>query len=258
MGSLGINKKQLTKLPSKNINVGDGVFVLKDDEIKKLNLIKDEKKVLRKYLELLDVGKYKINYSNNYIIYTSNDVIKKIKNKEYINLKIHLDKFKKYITSSNAPYGLHRPRNKNYFTEPKIIFKCMFLKPDFTFDDTGFYLGFSFISIIKKSSLDLKYLLALLNSKYGFYWFIKNAKLRGVGFDVTNDMLRNFPIPKINEVNKNQIQKIIKIVSKILKENPDDKSIHQIDEIIFKICKFNDKQVNEINNAIKRFLDKYE
>ncbi len=253
-----INKKQLTKLPSKNINVGDGVFVLKDDEIKKLNLIKDEKKVLRKYLELLDVGKYKINYSNNYIIYTSNDVIKKIKNKEYINLKIHLDKFKKYITSSNAPYGLHRPRNKNYFTEPKIIFKCMFLKPDFTFDDTGFYLGFSFISIIKKSSLDLKYLLALLNSKYGFYWFIKNAKLRGVGFDVTNDMLRNFPIPKINEVNKNQIQKIIKIVSKILKENPDDKSIHQIDEIIFKICKFNDKQVNEINNAIKRFLDKYE
>ena len=253
-----INKKQLTKLPSKNINVGDGVFVLKDDEIKKLNLIKDEKKVLRKYLELLDVGKYKINYSNNYIIYTSNDVIKKIKNKEYINLKIHLDKFKKYITSSNAPYGLHRPRNENYFTEPKIIFKCMFLKPGFTFDDTGFFLGFSFISIIKKSSYDLKYLLALLNSKYGFYWFIKNAKLRGVGFDVTNDMLRNFPIPKINDVNKNQIQKIIKIVSKILKESPDDKSIHQIDEIIFKICKFNDKQVNEINNAIKRFLDKYE
>ena len=138
--------------------------------------------------------------------------------KEYINLKLHLDKFKKYITSSNAPYGLHRPRNENYFIEPKIIFKCMFLKPDFTFDDSGFYLGFSFISIIQKSSLDLKYLLALLNSKYGFYWFIKNAKLRGVGFDVTNDMLRNFPIPKINNENKNQIQKIIKMVNKILKE----------------------------------------
>ena len=125
-------------------------------------------------------------------------------------------------------------------------------------DDTGFYLGFSFISIIQKSSLDLKYLLALLNSKYGFYWFIKNAKLRGIGFDVTNDMLRNFPIPKVNNENKNQIQKIINIVSKILKENPNDQSIHQIDEIIFKICKFNDNQVNEINNTIKRFLDKYE
>ena len=253
-----INKKQLTKLPNKNINVGDGVFVLRDEEIKKLNLKKDEKKVLRKYLELLDVGKYKINYSNNYIIYTNSDVLKKIKNKEYINLKLHLDKFKKYVTSSNAPYGLHRPRNENYFIEPKIIFKCMFLKPDFTFDDSGFYLGFSFISIIQKSSLDLKYLLALLNSKYGFYWFIKNAKLRGIGFDVTNDMLRNFPIPKVNDENKNQIQKIINIVSKILKENPNDKSIHQIDEIIFKICKFDDNQVNEINNTIKRFLDKYE
>ena len=71
-------------------------------------------------------------------------------------------------------------------------------------------------------------------------------------------MLRNFPIPKVNDENKNQIQKIINIVSKILKENPNDKSIHQIDEIIFKICKFDDNQVNEINNTIKRFLDKYE
>tara|TARA_B100001057_G_scaffold501149_2_gene621103 strand:+ start:445 stop:3711 length:3267 start_codon:yes stop_codon:yes gene_type:complete len=253
-----INKKQLIKLPNKNINIGDGVFVLRDDEIKKLNLKKDERNVLKKYLELSDVKKYKINYSKNCIIYTSIDVIKKIKKKEYINLKLHLDKFKKYITSSNAPYGLHRPRNENYFIEPKIIFKCMFLKPDFTFDDSGFYLGFSFISIIQKSSLDLKYLLALLNSKYGFYWFIKNAKLRGVGFDVTNDMLRNFPIPKINNENKNQIQKIIKMVNKILKENPDDKSLNQIDEIIFKICKFNDKQIIEINNTIKRFLDNYE
>ena len=33
-------------------------------------------------------------------------------------------------------------------------------------------------------------------------------------------MLRNFPIPKVNDENKNQIQKIINIVSKILKENP--------------------------------------
>ena len=253
-----INKKQLTKLPNKNINIGDGVFVLRDDEIKKLNLKKDERNVLKKYLELSDVEKYKINYSKNCIIYTSIDVINKIKKKEYINLKLHLDKFKKYITSSNAPYGLHRPRNENYFIEPKIIFKCMFLKPSFAFDDSGFYLGFSFISIIQKSSLDLKYLLALLNSKYGFYWFIKNAKLRGVGFDVTNDMLRNFPIPKINDENKNQIQKIIKMVSKILKENPDDKLLNQIDEMIFKICKFNDKQIIEVNNTIKRFLDNYE
>jgi len=56
----------------------------------------------------------------------------------------------------------------------------MFLKPNFTYHDSGYYLGFSFISIIQKSSLDLKYLLVILNSKFGFYWFIKNSKLRGI------------------------------------------------------------------------------
>lgn len=253
-----VNKKQLLRFPNKNINIGDGVFVLNENEVKKLNLEKTENKILKKYLVLLDVEKYKINYSKNYIIYSADDVIDKIKNNEYSNLKIHLDKYKKYITSSNKPYGLHRPRNQNYFTEPKIIFKCMFLKPNFTYDDSGYYLGFSFISIIQKSSLDLRYLLALLNSKYGFYWFVKNAKLRGIGFDVTNDMLRNFPIPKVNKENKNDIDKIIKIVTNIIETNPDDKLINQIDDLIFKICKFSKNQIIEINKSLEIFLEKYQ
>ena len=169
-----ISKKILKEKPSKEINVGDGVFVLNQNELSKINPNKEEEKIIKKYLNSNDVDKYKINFNNKYLIYSNKEFEKKIKNKENLNLNNHLKKFKKYITSANGPYGLNRSRNENYFLEPKIIFKNMFLEPAFTYDDKQHFVGFSFAVIIKNSHLSLKYLLALLNSKYGFY--IKSNK----------------------------------------------------------------------------------
>ena len=131
----------------------------------------------------------------------------------------------------------------------------MFLRPGFTYDESKYFFGFSFISIIKNSSISLKYLLGLLNSKYGFYWFIKNAKIRGVGFDVTNDLVRNFPIPKINEQNNKFVIKIISIVEKLLlSKNNEQTLLDQIDKLIFNVCKLNDKQISNIDSTISNFL----
>jgi len=251
-----ISRKQLKLNPNENIKVDEGVFVLNKTELNNLKLNKDETLVIKKYLHLADVSDYTIDYSNNYIIYSTENIIQKIKNKTFANLRSHLDKYKKYITSSNAPYGLHRPRNKNFFLEPKIIFKCMFLKPSFTYDESKYFFGFSFISIITNSSTSLKYLLGFLNSKYGFYWFIKNAKLRGVGFDVTNDLIRNFPIPKINKQNNKFVIKIISIVEKLLL-NKDNKQtlLDQVDKLIFQLCKLENNQIIEIETTVSDFLN---
>jgi len=250
-----IKEKNLIEKPSRDINIGDGVFVLNQEEISKINPDKDEKKVLKKYLNSSDVEKYKINYSNQYLIYSDKEVIKKIKNKQYLNLLNHLKKFKKYITSGNGPYGLHRPRNENFFLYPKIIFKNMFLQPAFTYDEDKYYVGMSFIVIIENSGISLKYLLALLNSKFGFYWFIKNAKERGIAFDVTVEKIKKFPIPKVNKENKKIVDNIITIVETLLlSKNNEQSLLDQIDKLIFKICKLNDKQISNIDTTISNFL----
>ena len=254
-----ISKKNFKNKPSKNIGIGDGVFVLNENEISKINPNKEEKKLFKKYLNSNDVEKYQINFDNEYLIYSDNEISKKIKDKYYPNIENHLNKYKKFITSGNGPYGLHRPRNENFFLNPKIIFKNMFLKPAFTYDEEKFYVGISFIVIIQNSSLSLKFLLALLNSKFGFYWFIKNAKERGLAFDVTIEKINNFPIPKITERDKTSVNKIIKNVETLISNKKKKQSlIDEIDELIFKICDLKNDQIREINETISRFLTTYD
>ncbi|HNL85162.1 MAG TPA: TaqI-like C-terminal specificity domain-containing protein, partial [Chitinophagales bacterium] len=112
------------------------------------------------------------------------------------------DSLQVYITSSNAPYGLHRARQSDYFENPKIIFKGMFVSPEFCIDFDKYYFGLSFSSVIQKDdNYSLKYLLAILNSKFAKEWFYNNGKLRGAGVDIGVEKLRTFPVPTCKHQN---------------------------------------------------------
>ena len=155
------------------------------------------------------IDAYHINTSNpQYLIYTDDDGKRKISSNvggEYTTLKEHLDKLSNYITSSNAPYGIHRPRNKNAFTSKKIIGPSMFDSPTFAYDSNSFFVGMSYNVITPQTTkFSLMYLLGILNSKYAKYWFWKNAKHRGVGVDVGVTKLREFPLVK------NPVHQIVK------------------------------------------------
>jgi hypothetical protein len=135
-------------------------------------------------LNTSDVSKYKINWNGQYLIYSDKSNRDKIAKNEFPNLKNHLDKYADFITSSNKPYGIHRDRSSkiNPFEEPKLICKSMFKKPEFAYDDNSYYVGFSFSVIWQMDkNYDIKFLLGLLNSNFGKYWFTVNGKKRGIG-----------------------------------------------------------------------------
>ena len=249
-----INSKLLKKYPNEKVVVGDGVFVLNKKELNDIKLNSVEKKFIKKYINPNDIDIYKINFNNNYIIYSNPDNSNQISNGQCFNIKKHLDKFHKYITSSNAPYGLHRSRNINFFVKPKIVFKCMFFKPEFTYDENEFFFGFSIISIISKSNIDLKFLLGILNSSFGLYWFINNSKRRGVGFDVTNDNLRQFPVPiALNKSDEKIITEIVNLVEKNLIKF-DKNNYSKINEKIHLLCNFSVKDIGIINRTVEDYL----
>ena len=210
-----ISKKALERTPVENVKIGEGVFVLTQSEVDALRLNEEEEKVLRKYLNPVNIFRYGIKEESKYLIYSDKHVREKIKNdRRYNSLRNHLDKFQKFITSSNGPYGIHRPRKDKYFIYPKIIFKSMFAKPEFTYDTSEFFFGFSFSSIIEKDrDYDLKYILAILNSKFALYWYEKNCKKRGAGFDVGVRKIRDFPIAKVL---RRQQEPLVVLVDKIL------------------------------------------
>src|SRR3989344_2491872 len=201
-----ISKKLLENTKNKECESGDGVFVLSETELQGLNLDQKEKLIIKKYLDTKDIQKYYINFNNEYLIYSDKKEKNKIADGEYTHVKSHLDKMKQFITSSNAPYGLHRPRENKYFENQKLICKGMFLSPEFCFDDEKYYVGFSFSVIIQKDkNYDLKYLLGLLNSSFGKNWFNTNGKKRGVGVDIGVAVFRNFPVCKADKAVQKQI-----------------------------------------------------
>ena len=217
-----LSKKQIEKSGRNDLKVGQGVFVLTNEEIEKLNINEDEKLILKKYLDPNDIIRYKIQWNNKYLIYSDNNIKEKIRNdKRYSNLKAHLDYLKDFITSSNKPYGLHRPRKKKYFENPKIIFKNMFVKVEFAYDvSEHFYYGFSFSSIIQKdTNYDLKYILALLNSKFAQNWFYKNGKKRGAGVDIGVEKLRLFPVKNITSDEQKQFVNLVDKILNIIKDD---------------------------------------
>ena len=205
-----VSRKALEGTKEAGFNMGDGVFVLSGDEINKLNLKTNEKKVIKKYLDSNDVDRYSINHNDEYLIYADKEAKELIRKGEYPNLKKHLDKMKSFITSSNKPYGIHRPREIRYFNSPKLICKGMFASPEFSYDEEKFYVGFSFSVIIQKDDIySLKYLLGIMNSSLGDYWFNKHGKKRGIGVDIGVLVYREFPVHKATAKEQAPIKKLV-------------------------------------------------
>lgn len=186
---------------SSSFKVGQGVFVLSQDEIETLKLNSVELKHLKKYIDPNDVEKYSINSnSGKYLIYSDGVLKSKIeKDINFKNIKAHLQALSPFITSSNKPFGLHRPRKSKFFEKDKIVFKGMFSKPEFDIDELKLFFGMSFSSIIQKDkTYSLKYLLGILNSAFANKWFYTHGKQRGAGVDIGVEKLRSFPVKKVN------------------------------------------------------------
>lgn len=201
--------------------VGEGVFVIPKTIWEKIGFTELEKQFIKPYLRLQDVKKYRYSFSDFVVFYIGNKDNKEIlRNRaKYPHIVEHLDKYRKIITSSNAPYGIHRTREQRFFTAPKIIGANMFDEPSFTYCKEEYYVNFGFNVIIGHSTTyDLRYLTGILNSKVGMFWFNLYGKKRGVNNDVGVGVLRMFPVHAIhfdNHAEKAQHDKMVSLVEQM-------------------------------------------
>jgi len=249
-----ISRKALSNSNKKNFNVGQGIFVLSESELKSLKLNDNEKSIIKKYLDSTAIGRYKIQFGNEYLIYSDKEARDKIKNKKYPQIKKHLDNVSFFITSSNRPYGLHRTRERKYFENPKLICKGMFTYPAFSYDDENYFVGFSFSVIIQKNpNFSLKYLLGLLNSNLAKYWFNRFGKHRGKGVDIVVSTFRKFPVYDASSDEQNIIEDLVDNLLKLNKNmtNLSKEKHNVIDEKIKKI----DNRLNEYILKLYKFTE---
>ena len=115
--------------------LGKGIFVLFQNEVNELVLTQEEKQLLVPYIDGTEMSRYKLAKEvKNWLIYSDKECKELIENdSRYERIKHHLDYMADYITSSNKPYGIHRPRQRVYFESPKIIMPSMFVENGFCY-----------------------------------------------------------------------------------------------------------------------------
>ncbi|MCW0189433.1 Eco57I restriction-modification methylase domain-containing protein [Campylobacter lari] len=250
-----VNKKSLEIL-GKNFYIGQGIQKLTDEEVEKLNLLKNEKNLLKPIFESNSVEKYYTKKDNDFwVIYTNSSFKNPNSMDNYPNLKKHLDKFKKVITSDNKPYGLHRARDEKFFTgSPRIVAlrKCV-NEPKFSYVDFDCYVSATFY-VIKTQRIDTKYLVAILNSKLMMFWLKHKGKMQGNNYQIDKEPLLNIPIVDINSKNEKLANELISLVDEILILKEQDKNANtktqedKINSIVYKLYNLNEEEIKIIEN----------
>lgn len=189
-----VNKSSLNLLGG-SYNVGDGIFVLSQNELDELELDEKEKTLIKPFYTTKELYRYHVDSSNKFwIIYTDSSFKIPERMNSFPKLKKHLDKFQKVITSENKPYGLNRARDEKFFKGERLLVqrKCPY-KPSFVFVDFDSYVNRTFIPL-KTNRMDLKYLSGLFNSKLCSFWLKHKGKLQGDNFQVDKDPIMGIPI----------------------------------------------------------------
>jgi len=247
-------KNHIKKL-GQGFKVGDGIFVLSDEEKNNIPLTEKELKLIKPYYTSKELKKYYGNRKNSeWIIYTDSRFKEPNAIKPYPNIKKHLDKFLKVITSDNKPYGLHRARDERFFKGEKIIALRKCVEPTFTYTDFDCYVSAAFY-VIKTNRFNMKYLTGLLNSKLIAFWLKHKGKMQGNNYQIDKEPLLNIPIPPLTPQNQLIANQIITLVDQILsakKQTPEEDTSQlekQIDHLVYKLYSLTEEEIKIIEGG---------
>ncbi len=236
----------------KNFNVGDGIFVLTDEEKNKIPFTEDELKLVVPNFTSEELKKYYANSKNNlWLIYTDSGFKSKLKILKYPNIKTHLDKYASVITSDNKPYGLHRSREQHLFIGEKILSLRKCETPTFTYCNFDCFVLAEFY-VIQSKRINLKYLTGLLNSKLIAFWLKYRGKMQGAMFQIDKEPIMNLPIVNINNEYSDKIIENVDKIIKLKSKNPDSDITElekEINSTVYKIYNLNNSEIETIENA---------
>lgn len=219
-----LTKKLIGKLSNKeNFELKDGIFVfdLKNNrDLAVLNSFNnDEKKLLKPFFKNSEVTRFWCNTEQKKLLLYLNNEIKSLN--QYPNIKRHLLTFKEILDDRLERYNekypwfnLHRSREQNIFESQKI---CVPYRSDvnsFAYNDIPWYCRSDCYIITKKNhEVNLKYLLAILNSKLYYIWLYHKGKRKGEKLELFQTPLSEIPIKQVNEEAK---KPLLKLVNQIL------------------------------------------
>lgn len=178
----------------------------------------NEKVLLKPLYKNSDIKRYyNEKITNKFVLY----IDRKTDISKFPFVKSHLEKFKPLIEkirkNDKEPwYSLVRPREERIFKNPKIVIPYRSRYNDFSYNESDFYCSSDVYFIINKKNdetVDLKYILALINSKLYYMWLVDKGKMKGELLELYRKPLTEIRIKQISSLRQKPfIEKVDKLL----------------------------------------------
>ena len=259
--------KKFKPLKDWNINIYRGIltgfneaFII--DEETKNKLIKEDKKskeIIKPLLRGRDIKRYSYDFKNLYLICTFPALNLNIS--DYPAIEKYLKSFGKRLEQSGEIGCRKKTIHKWFemqdtiayykeFDKPKIIYAETTISPNFYYDNENF--------IAEKTNFimtgeNLKYIMAVLSSKLGFYIFYNfysEITLGDVGFQYRKSSLEEFPIPEVDKKTEKEIVNLVEKVIEGKKKGIDTREFEEeIDKIVYGLYNLSSEEIKIIEKG---------
>ncbi len=277
-GADRISNKHLKNYKLK-ANKGEGIFVLKPEEVKNKNInIKSEH--VKPWFKNSDIKKYWVNNNiKEYLLYFKDKKIIQPIEQEILN---HFQKYKDLLISRLSVckknkfqwnivskwidrgeyYLLFYPRKQEIFESPKIVVPQRSPVNTFGYSDTSWYASADVYFITQKDdSFNLKYILSLVNSKLYFLWLYNRGKRKGETLELYQKPLSEIPIKKISLPEQKPFIEVVDKILTITKSDDYMESLEkqtrvkdyekQIDQMVYKLYGLTKEEIEIVESQSK-------
>jgi len=240
-----ISNKHIESELTEKENINHGVYVLTNDEVKNKKLSKQELELIRPWFKNSDIHKYWTSDDSKYkVIYATRD----LEIKDYPTIKKHFEKFEAVIKNRSQERGemqaavklgkwwvIFAARTKSVFECEKIVCPQRTKTNVFGYNTDIWYSSADVYYITNaKKGTNLKFILALLNSKLYFFWLYNKGKRKGESLELYYTPLTEIPVKKISLTEQ---QPFIDLVEKIINKKGVSTSEleKKIDQLVYKL-----------------------
>lgn len=209
------------KIDKEKIKIGDGIFVLKTEEIDAMHLSKDEKDLVLPSYHNAHITTYFVDIpesEKDFLLYTD----KNTDLKNYPLIKMHLEKFKEILEQKRETkegktpwYSLHWPRDKDLLSREKIVVSNWGTTwQPFAIQTGDFFEKRDITFFVKRNGIreKLQYFLGILNSQLIKWWMIQKARQLGY---MRQSIQEQIPIRRIDFAKKDEVNIHDTLVKKV-------------------------------------------
>ena len=241
----------------------DGIFVLNlvnERDVEVYESLSDGKKLLKDFYKNSDISRY---YSSNNptkkLIYYTGALDEKI----YPDVYKHMLKFKPILEERLKTYNehyhwtaIHRPRNGKVFEfgVPKIVVPYRSKENSFAYNEIEWFCRSDCYVITRKTtSLNLKALLAILNSDTYFCWLYYRGKRKGEILELFQKPLSEIPIKIPDKNTEKELEVLADNITELKKTNRLDeiKDLEEkINRIVYKMFDLDQREI-ELIQAVR-------